>query len=99
MNYVSFLRVIKSTKFLTDDIEDYMYFNYQVNFVLENAFYEIDAAYKVWNYQGVEKRLLPLMNAVLVEIINYFVEYFERVDQRVVKRNSKVNVDAYVRSL
>lgn len=84
--------MIKNTKFLTEEIYDHMYFNYQVNFVLENAFYEIDAAYKIWNYQTMERKLLPLMNHVLVEIIEYFIEYFNRVNERLVRRNIKTSI-------
>ena len=39
------------------------------------------------------------MNYVLAEIIDYFVIYFGKINERVIKRTSKVSVDAYVRSL
>ncbi len=40
-----------------------------------------------------------MINRVIVEIVDYFVEYFNRVNERIVKRTSKTNVEAYVRSL
>jgi hypothetical protein len=79
MNYISALKFFKNTRFLTEDIADYVYFSSQINFVLENAFYELDAAYKIWSFQGVEKRLLPMMNHIFVQLVEYFVEYFTRV--------------------
>ena len=99
MNYISALKFFKNTRFLNEDIVDLVYFNSQVNFVLENAFYELDAAYKIWSFQGMEKRLLPMMNHVFVELVDYFVEFFNRVDGRVVKRSYKQNIDAYVKAL
>jgi hypothetical protein len=69
-----------------------LYFNPQINFIFENAFYELDAAYKIWNFQTMEKRLLPLFNEIILGIKDYFVEYFNRVNEKVIKRQSKMNV-------
>lgn len=40
----------------------------------------------------MEKRLQPMMNKIFVLVVGYFVEYFERVEARLVNRSSKQNV-------
>jgi len=47
-------------------------------------FYELDAAYKIWNFQEQGARLLPMMNYILYEVKEYFTEYFERANRIVV---------------
>jgi len=72
ITYMSFLRLIQNTKLIDEEILDYFYCNPQINFILENAFYELDAAYKIWNLHTMEKRLQPMMNNIFVGIIDYF---------------------------
>ncbi len=69
MNYISFMKMIKTNRLISEEVSDHLYYNPQVHHVLENAFYELDAAYKIWNFQTVEKRILPLINHVFVEIV------------------------------
>jgi hypothetical protein len=92
MSYISFLKLVKNTNLINNDILDHLYYNTQIHHSIENAFYELDAAYKVWNFQGMEKRILPMINYVCVEIVDYFVEYFNRLNERLVKKTSKTHL-------
>lgn len=100
MVYIQFMQIIKATHFLTEEVMDNIYFNNQIHFVLENAFYELDAAYKLWNFQDQSKRILPMINYVMDQVKEYFVQYFDRVNRIVVERTMKSStIQAYVRSL
>lgn len=61
-------------------------------------FYQLDVALKVWDWHSSKEKLLPMINKILFEIINYFVEFFKRCDDLFLLKN-KLNagtIDAYL---
>lgn len=101
MEMIGFVNMIKSVvNYFPEICTDHCYFNGKIQFYFQNIFLELEAAYKVWNYQGQQSKLLNMMNYIMKECIDYFVNYFDRCNDIVVLKSRKSStVQAYINSL
>lgn len=70
---VSFINIIKNIlEFFPEDCQDHCFFNSQIQYIFENMFLELEAAYKIWDFQTQEIKLLNIVNYNLKECLEYF---------------------------
>jgi hypothetical protein len=101
LEFVSFFSIIDCIlRFFPENCRDHIFYNSNVQYFAENIFLELEVAYKCWNYQTQEAKLLALLNHILKKCIDYFVLYFERCDGVLLKGEIKTSAkEAYVKSL
>lgn len=101
MELIGFTKIINTIiNHFPDDCQDHCYFNSQIQFIYENVFLELEVAYKVWNYQGQEIKVLNMVNYIMKECIDYFVRFFSRCNDIIVLRNRNSSTkEAYLNSL
>ena len=51
MRFLSFHEMLRSiNNFFPENCIDYLYYNHEIHFIMENMFYELEVALKVWDW-------------------------------------------------
>lgn len=101
MGLVNFTNIINSIiMYFPEESVDHCFFNSKIQLYYENIFFELESAYKIWNYQKQEINILNKINFLLKESIEYMLKFFDRANDIIVLRSRKSTTkEAYINSL
>ena len=101
MGLVNFTNIINSIiMYFPEESVDHCFFNSKIQLYYENIFFELESAYKIWNYQKQEINILNKINFLLKESIEYMLKFFDRANDIIVLRIRKSTTkEAYINSL
>lgn len=90
MQIISFYQTLKNIyNFFPSAWAEYTRFNLEIHIVSENLFIEIEQAYKIWNTHEQGDIMYALMNKILKDIVDYFVDFFLKCENIFVTKTIK----------